>query len=123
MRGPSQTKRRADMKVFITGASSGIGEELARHYALAGAELGLVARRGELLEALATELRQRGASVSVYAADVTDPAAMHRAIDDFVARAGGADCVIANAGIGIKDSLREGDAESVARLMRVNVLG
>jgi len=111
------------MKVFITGASSGIGAQLARHYGIAGAELGLVARRSELLEALATELRQRGAKVFVYTADVIDPAAMHRAIDDFVARAGGADCVIANAGIGIKDSLREGDSESVARLMSVNVVG
>jgi NAD(P)-dependent dehydrogenase (short-subunit alcohol dehydrogenase family) len=111
------------MRVFITGASSGIGQELARHYGTAGAQLGLVARRGELLEALAVELGQRGASVFVYAADVTDSAAMRRAIDDFVARAGGADLVIANAGIGIKDSLREGDSESVARLMSVNVVG
>lgn len=111
------------MRVFITGASSGIGEALARHYASAGARLGLVARRGELLEALGTELRQRGAEVFVYAADVSDPAAMRGAIDDFVARAGGADCVIANAGIGIGDTLREGNSESVARLMNVNVVG
>jgi len=111
------------MKVFITGASSGIGARLAQHYAIAGASLGLVARRGELLEALATELRQRDANVFVYAVDVTDPEVMHRAIDDFLARAGGADCVIANAGIGIKDSLREGDSKSVARLMSVNVVG
>lgn len=111
------------MKTFITGASSGIGEALARHYATAGATLGLLARREALLEALAAELRQRGAQVFVYAADVTDPGAMRRAIDDFVERAGGVDCVIANAGIGIRDSLREGDSEAVARLMSVNVAG
>jgi short-subunit dehydrogenase len=48
---------------------------------------------------------------------------MRRAIDDFVERAGGVDCVIANAGIGIGDTLLQGDAESIAHLMSVNVIG
>jgi len=111
------------MRIFITGASSGIGAQLARHYGTRGAQLGLVARRGALLEELARELQEQGASVSAYVADVTAPAAMRNAIDDFVARTGGVDCVIANAGIGIGDTLREGDSESVAHLMSVNVVG
>lgn len=111
------------MRIFITGASSGIGAALARAYANAGAQLGLVARRGELLESLGAELGACGATATVYAVDVTDTHAMRAAADDFVERTGGIDRVIANAGIGIGDTLREGDSESVARLMRVNVIG
>jgi short-subunit dehydrogenase len=111
------------MRVFITGASSGIGEALARKYAQAGAELGLLARRAEALENIAQELRGRGAVAHVYATDVTDARAARHAVDDFLARAGGADRVIANAGMGIADSLGDGDSESVARWMQVNVIG
>ncbi|MGC4088750.1 MAG: SDR family NAD(P)-dependent oxidoreductase [Polyangiaceae bacterium] len=111
------------MRVFITGASSGIGEALARSYGEAGAQLGLLARRGDLLERLATELRQRGAEAFVYSADVTHTGAVRAAVDDFAAKAGGIDRVIANAGIGIRDSLSEGDAEPVAELININVVG
>lgn len=111
------------MRIFITGASSGIGAALARAYCQEGSHLALVARRRELLDALAAELEARGASVTVYALDVADTPAMHAAVNDFVQRAGGVDRVIANAGIGIGDTLREGDSESVARLMHVNLIG
>ncbi|HET9931204.1 MAG TPA: SDR family NAD(P)-dependent oxidoreductase, partial [Polyangiaceae bacterium] len=111
------------MKIFITGASSGIGEALARAYSRPGAHFGLVARRRELLEKLAAELRGTGAAVSVYPLDVTDTQAMHAAASDFVERAQGIDRVIANAGIGIGDTLRDGDSESVRHLMEVNVIG
>jgi NADP-dependent 3-hydroxy acid dehydrogenase YdfG len=59
--------------VFITGASSGIGEALARHYAARGAQLGLVARRGEMLQKLQAELKPVPV---IYQADVRDAAAM-----------------------------------------------
>jgi short-subunit dehydrogenase len=111
------------MKVFITGASSGIGQALARQYAVPGGHVGLVARRRDELERLAAELRERGASATVYALDVADTEAMRGAAQDFAARAGCVDRVIANAGIGIPDTLRDGDAASVARLMSVNVIG
>lgn len=85
-------------RVFITGASSGIGAALARHYAEQGAALGLVARRRPVLDELAAGLphpeRHR-----VYALDVTDHAALASAAADFIAVLGGADVVIANAGI------------------------
>lgn len=111
------------MKVFITGASSGIGQALARQYGVAGVSIGLVARRRDELERLAAELRERGASATVYTADVTDTDAMRQAAHDFAERAAGVDRVIANAGIGIPDTLRDGDAAAVARLMAVNVVG
>jgi NAD(P)-dependent dehydrogenase (short-subunit alcohol dehydrogenase family) len=85
-------------RVFITGASSGIGAALAREYAARGAVLGLLARRRDALDALIASLphpeRHRA-----YAVDVLDSAALARAAQDFIAANGGADVVIASAGI------------------------
>jgi short-subunit dehydrogenase len=110
-------------RVFITGASSGIGAGLARHYARPGAVLGLVARRAPLLEGVAKELRDAGAAAHVYAADVADTEAMRAASQRFLAVAGGADLVIANAGVGIRSALKEGEAAEVARLFQINLVG
>jgi NAD(P)-dependent dehydrogenase (short-subunit alcohol dehydrogenase family) len=88
----------APLRVFITGASSGIGAALAREYAASGAVLGLLARRQDALDALLAALphpeRHRA-----YALDVTDHAALARAAGAFIAANGGADIVIASAGI------------------------
>ena len=83
------------MKVFITGASSGIGRALAAHYAARGATLGLAARRGQALEQLAAGLP---GSHCRYALDVRDRGALHAAARDFIGT-DGIDLVIANAGI------------------------
>jgi hypothetical protein len=85
-------------RVFITGASSGIGAALAREYAAQGAILGLLARRRELLEELVASL-PNPARHRIYAVDVTDRAALASAARDFIDAAGGADIVIANAGV------------------------
>jgi NAD(P)-dependent dehydrogenase (short-subunit alcohol dehydrogenase family) len=88
----------APLRVFITGASSGIGAALAREYAARGAVLGLLGRRREALDSLIAVLphpeRHRA-----YAVDVTDHAALAQAAGDFIATHGGADIVIASAGI------------------------
>ena len=85
------------MKVFLTGASSGIGEALARHYAAQGATLGLFARRETELARIAGALAP--ATIATYAGDVRDAAALARAGADFIARFGVPDIVVANAGI------------------------
>ncbi|MES2535779.1 MAG: SDR family oxidoreductase [Pseudomonadota bacterium] len=85
-------------RVFITGASSGIGAALAQRYAEQGAVLGLVARRKENLEQLAASLPNAG-SHRLYALDVTDHLALSGAAADFIAGFGGVDVVIANAGV------------------------
>lgn len=88
----------APQRVFITGASSGIGAALAREYAARGATLGLLARSRDRLELLAASLP--GAERHhVYAVDVLDRAALSAAAHDFIAANGGADVVIACAGI------------------------
>ena len=85
-------------RVFITGASSGIGAALARAYASQGAVLGLVARRGDVLEQLRSSLAHPERH-QIYALDVTDHAALQAAAAQFITSHGGADVVIANAGI------------------------
>jgi len=109
------------LKVFITGASSGIGDALARHYAGHGAVLGLAARRAAQLQALADTL---ATPVCIYALDVTDGAALAAAAEDFIAHHGVPDIVIANAGISAGTwSERAADIAVLAKIMQVNVLG
>ena len=84
--------------VFITGASSGIGAELARQYAQQGAVLGLVARRKEVLEQLRQSL-PNSEKHFIYPLDVTDHAALAGAARAFTQATGGAHIVIANAGV------------------------
>jgi short-subunit dehydrogenase len=85
------------MNVFITGASSGLGEALAREYARQGAVLGLVGRRTQALHDLAASLP---GSHRCYPLDVRDRQALHAAAQDFIRSCGSVDVVIANAGIG-----------------------
>jgi short-subunit dehydrogenase len=109
------------LRVFITGASSGLGAALAAHYATGGAQLGLAARRGELLEALAAGLPGKHRR---YALDVSDAPALARAAADFIAGAGVPHIVIANAGISV-GTLSEypEDLAAFRRVLEVNVLG
>ena len=109
------------MKVFITGASSGIGEAFARYYASLGATLGLAARRGELLEKIAAGLP---VPVATYAVDVRDADALARAAEDFIERFGVPDIVIANAGVsrGTLTELKE-DGPAFKAILDINVLG
>jgi len=83
------------MNVFITGASSGIGQALARRYAARGATLGLVGRRSQALREVAASLPS---SHRCYPLDVRDRGALHEAARDFLTL-GAVDLVIANAGI------------------------
>ena len=109
------------LKVFITGASSGIGEALAVYYAAKGATLGLVARRADFLTALNQRLGDRH---GCYALDVCDAAALHNAASDFIARFGAPDIVIASAGVSAGTlSEYEEDLPAFRRIMDINVFG
>jgi len=104
------------LKVFLTGASSGLGQALAREYAARGAMLGLVARRGDALRDFAATLPNPGA-VQVYAADVRDADAMAHAAQDFLARFGCPDVVIANAGVSVGTVASEREDLEVFRMV------
>jgi short-subunit dehydrogenase len=119
----SQFMKQSPLRVFITGASSGIGAALAAHYASGGAVLGLAARRGKQLAQMAAELGAAG-DIACYALDVTDATALAAAAADFVARFGAPDIVIANAGIsvGTLTGIAE-DLPAIRRVLDVNVYG
>jgi short-subunit dehydrogenase len=109
------------VKVFLTGASSGIGEALARHYAAGGATLGLLARRGDLLRSLKASLDAPG---DIYPCDVRDLAAVSAAADDFIARFGVPDLVIGNAGVSFGTLTEHAEDAAVFReVLDINVMG
>ena len=110
-------------KVFITGASSGIGEALAYVYAHEGAVLGLAARRTDRLEQVAERCRELGGNPHIYTLDVADQSACQLTAKQFIEDAGGIDTVIANAGVGGKDKITSGDPEHINRILRINIMG
>ena len=110
--------------IFLTGASSGIGEGLALAFAKKGAMLGLVARRGELLRELADKCEKAGGVARAYPADVTDPSAVEEAFQQFIHEFSTVDILIANAGIGGNDeSTRNYHPPSVKKVVDVNLIG
>ncbi|RYH28802.1 MAG: SDR family oxidoreductase, partial [Alcaligenaceae bacterium] len=113
------------LNVFITGASSGIGEALAMTYAVRGARLGLVARRADLLQKLRSHIAETTASVAaVYVADVTDSTALGEAARAHIEQHGVPDVVIACAGVSIPiEPEREGDVAVFNKVLATNTLG
>jgi short-subunit dehydrogenase len=110
--------------VFITGASSGIGQALALRYYRDGARLALVARRTAEVERWAAEQRLDAARFKVYGADVADLGAMARIGRDCIAAQGLPDVVIANAGISIgMDTAHFDDLEVMRRTFETNNVG
>ncbi|KND58814.1 Oxidoreductase, short-chain dehydrogenase/reductase family [Candidatus Paraburkholderia schumanniana] len=109
------------LKVFITGASSGIGLALAEHYVMRGAVVGLVARRADSLAAFAA--RHPHATVSIYPADVRDADALADAAHRFIAEHGAADIVIANAGVSRGALIGQGDLDTFRDVMDINYFG
>lgn len=109
------------MRAVITGASAGIGQALARHYAGPQSALGLIARRKQALDALAAELPGQSA---VYPLDVSDAQALAHAAQDFIERFGAPDLVIANAGVSVGTQGEAlADIAKLRRVLEVNVIG
>ena len=107
--------------LVITGASSGLGLALARHYLERGAIVAAFARRGELLQTLASEFPSQ---IHCYALDVRNAVAVQNAANDFIGRVGCPDIVIANAGVstGTLTEYAE-DVDAFQQVMDINVLG
>lgn len=113
-----------DKAVLITGASSGIGEELAWQLSQAGAKLTLAARRAELLGALAERIAaaQRPKPL-VVACDVTRDGDLERAVAETLSHWSRLDVVIANAGFGVIGPLRKLSLDDYRRQFETNVFG
>lgn len=132
-----------DKVVMITGASSGIGAELARLFAHDGAHLILIARREDRLRALAEEIRSAadhpselghrkrhlpsepgrprpGRQVEVIPADLVEPGACERVIARTVAKAGPVDVLVNNAGVGEYGHFADQDPSALERMMQLN---
>src|SRR3954453_14534711 len=114
-------RQKLDNKVvLITGAARGIGAETARRVARKGARVALVGLEPERLEALATEL---GPDHEWFEADVTDQESLQAAVDGAVARFGGIDIVLANAGISNNGTVAISPADALVRTIDVNLSG
>jgi short-subunit dehydrogenase len=113
-----------DKLVFITGASSGIGQALAWRYHQAGWRLALAARRTNEIEAWARSKALPADRWAVYDADVADTSSIAAAGEACIARQGVPDVVIANAGIsiGVDTEIRE-DIDVIARTFATNNIG
>jgi short-subunit dehydrogenase len=114
-----------DKSVLITGASSGIGEELAWQLAQAGAKLTLAARRKDRLEILAQKIAALGGSSRpvIVECDVTRDGNLERAVAEGVRAWGKLDVVFANAGFGVVAPLKKLTLEDYRRQFETNVFG
>ena len=110
--------------VFITGASSGIGQALAQRYYADGWRLALVARRSEALADWVRAQQLDSTRVAVYGADVREPDSIIGAARACVAQQGLPDVVIANAGISHgMDSAERADLDVMQQIFATNVQG
>lgn len=110
--------------IYITGASSGIGQALARHYYELGCSLALVARRTQVIEEWARSMGMDKQRYVVYGTDVSVIDSACRAGQECLERQGLPDIVIANAGIswGVDTSRRE-DLDVMQQVLACNVMG
>ncbi|MEV8508585.1 SDR family oxidoreductase [Actinoplanes sp. NPDC051475] len=110
--------------VLITGASAGLGEEMARQFAALGYDLALCARRTDRLDVLAEAIRRAtGRRVETASLDVTDADAVDKVFHGFADSFGRIDRVIVNAGIGKGAPLGTGRADANRATAMTNFVG
>lgn len=109
--------------VLITGASSGIGRALAVELSRRGAAVGLLARRADALQACVREIEAQDGRALALPADVTQAEEVRAAVADLTARFAPVELLVANAGVGGRIGSAQFDAEDVANVLQVNVVG
>ncbi len=110
-------------KVFITGASSGIGKSLALIYAENGYKVGLASRNQEAIKDVAKQCEELGGKAFTYTLDVTQADACANIAERFIKDAEGIDIVIANAGIGGEDKVMSGSSNAINNIIQTDLLG
>jgi uncharacterized protein len=107
----------------VTGASSGIGAQLARDLAARGMRVALLARRIERLQALADDIERAGGEAIALVCDVAERAAVEHAVGEVADRWGRIDLLVNNAGYGRHVLFKDHDVGDIERMIRTNVLG
>lgn len=103
--------------VVVTGASSGIGEAVARIFAQGGAHVILIARREEKLAAVVQSIREAGGAADAVAADLSSPSELRHAADRIKFEFGAPDVLVNNAGLGRWIPLLDTSAEEVREMI------
>src|SRR5262245_45403205 len=107
---------------LVTGASSGIGTEIARQLASRGHALVLVARREERLKSLAMELAaEHGVAAEVFPCDLADPAERDRLVEQLPGRGRTVELLVNNAGFGHQADFATSQRERMTEMVRLNV--
>ena len=107
---------------IVTGASSGIGAQLAHDLAARGMRVALFARRADRLEEVATEIRRAGGDATVHVCDVSERASVEAEVGKVVERAGRVDLLVNNAGYGRHVLFKDHDVDDIERMMRTNYM-
>ncbi len=108
------------LRAIVTGASSGIGREVAVELARQQVLVVAVARREDRLRELASRIAALNGRMETIPGDITDPEVRRRAIDVIAAKFGGLDLLVNNAGVGAMGLFADADPERVRRIMEVN---
>lgn len=110
----------AGSRAIVTGASSGIGREIALELVRHGARLVVTARREDRLAELTGEVKKLGGEAHVVTGDITDPELRKRLLETAGERLGGLDLLVNNAGIGAIGPFAEASPERLRTIMEVN---
>jgi short-subunit dehydrogenase len=113
----------ANKVAIITGASSGLGWELAKQLAAQGCAVGLFARRLDRLEALAKEIHAGGGKAAIVSGNIVDRQPTVAAIHSLRDQLGPVDLLIANSGVGLPTELEPMNMDEVDNMIKVNYLG
>jgi short-subunit dehydrogenase len=109
--------------IILTGASSGIGYELAKQLAKEGANLALLARRKNVIDSLAEEIEKHNSKIITIQCDVSNKASVHSAFNEAKVNFGEIDMVILNAGTSERVDIINFDVSKADEIYGVNTLG
>jgi short-subunit dehydrogenase len=112
----------AGLRAILTGASSGIGRELALELARRGVQLVLTARREDRLQTLGDEITTLGGNAVIVPGDITDASLRRGLLEAAQSQLGGLDLLINNAGMAVFGPFRESDPDRLRRILEVDFL-